>query len=105
MYTHRRKFISELLNTLVTAKFGNRDNEDDFSGPSDASEAPNFLINFGGSEYVISPEVDSSSPVDQSPVSTLDNCKSIAHFPLPTSHKNTIQVLLLVPTGVGIIIL
>lgn len=66
----RRPFISELLNTLVTEKFGNRTNDDDFSGPSDASEAPgNFLINFGGSNYVISPEIDSSSPVEPSPVS------------------------------------
>ena len=66
----RRPFISELLNTLVTEKFGNRTNDDDFSGPSDASEAPgNFLINFGGSNYVISPEVDSSSPVEPTPVS------------------------------------
>ena len=66
----RRPFISELLNTLVTEKFGSRTNDDDFSGPSDASEAPgNFLINFGGSNYVVTPEVDNSSPVEQSPVS------------------------------------
>ena len=69
-HTPRRKFISELLNILVTEKFGNRAMEDDFSGPSDASEAPGFF-SFGGSNYVISPEVDNSSPVDQSPVSAL----------------------------------
>lgn len=69
MYTYRRKFISDMLNTLVTEKFGNRA-EDDFSGPSDAAEAPNFF-SFQGTNYIISAEGDSSSPVDQSPVSAL----------------------------------
>ena len=69
----RRPFISELLSTLVTEKFGNRANDEDFGGPSDPSEAPgNFLFtHYGGTNYVISPEADSSSPVDHSPVSLL----------------------------------
>ena len=71
-FLYRRPFISEMLNTLVTEKFGNRAYDDDFSGPSDASEAPgNFLINFGGSNYVISAEADGMSPAEKSPVSLL----------------------------------
>ena len=70
-HTHRRKFISDLLNTLVTEKFGNRALEDEFGGPSDPSDAPNYLMNFGGSNYIISAEGEGSSPVDQSPVSAL----------------------------------
>lgn len=67
VFTHRRKFISDMLNTLVTEKFGNRSMDDDFSGPSDASEAP-FLLNYGGNDYVISATGDDSN-VDQLPVS------------------------------------
>lgn len=59
----KRKFISDKLNTIVTEKFGNRA-EDDFSGPSDASDAPSFF-SFQGNNYIISAEGDGSPPVDQ----------------------------------------
>ena len=76
IHTHRRKFISDMLNTLVTEKFGNRSMDDDFSGPSDAADAP-FHLNYGGNDYIITATGDDSSNVDQLPVSAPCNISGI----------------------------
>jgi hypothetical protein len=64
--------------------------EDDFSGPSDSSEAP-FFMNYAGNDYVLTATGDDSSNVDQqSPVSTPGISRILAKsiFPPPLPHKN-----------------